>query len=143
MHELDRILDRDDVARARAVDVVDHRRQRRRLARAGDAGDEDEPALLLAHLLDRRRQVELVEPGHLGRDDAQHHAGLAALLEHVDAIADPVGRAVAEVGIVMDVELRPLLVVHQIDGECSDDLGRQRRSVAQRSQVSLDPKDRR
>ena len=37
MEELDRILDRDDVRVAVLVDVLDHRRERRRLARAGDA----------------------------------------------------------------------------------------------------------
>ena len=44
---LDRVLERDDVARAGRVDVVDHRRQRRGLARAGGAGEQDDPALLL------------------------------------------------------------------------------------------------
>ena len=43
VHELDRILDRDDVILARPVDVVDHRAQRRRLARAGRTGDEHQP----------------------------------------------------------------------------------------------------
>ena len=47
VQDLDRVLDRDDVLPARAVDVVDHRRERRRLARAGRAGDEHEPAVLL------------------------------------------------------------------------------------------------
>jgi hypothetical protein len=32
VQELDRILDRDDVVRARPVDLVDQRRKRRRLA---------------------------------------------------------------------------------------------------------------
>ena len=36
---------------ARAVDVVDHRGERRRLARAGRAGDEHEPAVLLARAM--------------------------------------------------------------------------------------------
>src|SRR6185503_11775730 len=35
---LDRVFDGNDVARPRAVDVVDHRRQRRALAAAGGAG---------------------------------------------------------------------------------------------------------
>ena len=42
VHELDRVLDREDVALHAAVDVVDHRRERRRLARAGLAGDQDQ-----------------------------------------------------------------------------------------------------
>ena len=47
VQELDRVLDRDDVLGHRRVDVVDHRRERRRLARAGRAGQQDDPALLL------------------------------------------------------------------------------------------------
>ncbi len=48
---LDRVLDGDDVLVTLAVDLVEHRRQRRRLARAGRAGDQDQPARLLAQLL--------------------------------------------------------------------------------------------
>ena len=38
VHELDRVLDRDDVRLAAAVDLVDARREGRRLARAGRTG---------------------------------------------------------------------------------------------------------
>ena len=41
--ELDRVLDRDDVQRLVVGDLEDHRRQRRRLARARRAGDEHQP----------------------------------------------------------------------------------------------------
>ena len=53
--DLDRVLDRHDVLPPRAVDVVDHRCERRRLARAGGAGDEDEAAVLLGQAPARRR----------------------------------------------------------------------------------------
>ena len=59
VHELDRILDRDDVLVARLVDVVDHRAQRRRLARSGRAGHQHQPLVQLAQLQDVRRQPEL------------------------------------------------------------------------------------
>src|SRR4029079_945357 len=52
VQELDRILDREDVLLALAVDRVEHRRQRRRLARSGRAGDEDEAARLAGELLE-------------------------------------------------------------------------------------------
>ena len=51
VQELDRILDRHHVRRARLVDVIDHRRERRALAAAGRAGDQHEPALFLGDLL--------------------------------------------------------------------------------------------
>ena len=58
---LDRVLDRHDVRRARRVDVVDHRGERRGLAAAGGAGHEHEAALFLRDLLEHRRQAELVD----------------------------------------------------------------------------------
>ena len=39
MEDLDRVLDRDDVLLARAIDVVDYGRERRGLARAGRSRD--------------------------------------------------------------------------------------------------------
>jgi hypothetical protein len=44
VHDLDRVFDRDDVSPPGPVDVTDHRRDRRRLARAGRPGHEDEAA---------------------------------------------------------------------------------------------------
>ena len=71
VQELDRVLDREDVLGAAAVDVVDQRRERRRLARAGRAGDEDEPARLVGEQLDVLREPELVERPDVGRDHAE------------------------------------------------------------------------
>ena len=61
VEELDRVLDRHDVARALGVDDVDHRGQGRRLPRAGRPGDDDEPALVARELGDDRRKAELVD----------------------------------------------------------------------------------
>src|SRR5439155_26545040 len=47
VQDLDRVLDRDDVQPARAVDVVDDGGESRRLARAGGTRAEDEAALFL------------------------------------------------------------------------------------------------
>src|SRR3954469_17794961 len=57
VEELDRVLDRDDVLVHRPVHVVDHRRERGRLARAGRAGEQDDPALLLGQPRDHGGQV--------------------------------------------------------------------------------------
>ena len=72
VQDLDRVLDRDDVTRLVLVDVVDHRGERRRLARAGRTGDEHEPALLLGEPAADRRQAQL-----LHRRDARQHAAAA------------------------------------------------------------------
>ena len=58
---LDRVLDGDDVAGPVAVDVVEHRGQRRRLPRTGRSGDDDEAHGQVDEALDGRRDPELVE----------------------------------------------------------------------------------
>ena len=64
VHELDRVLDRDDVVGAVAVDVVDQRAERRGLARAGRAGDQHQPLGQVAELQDLLGEAHL-----LGGDD--------------------------------------------------------------------------
>ena len=58
MHELDRILDRDDVVLPLQIRVIHHRRERGRFAGAGRAGDEDEPFFQQRKFLQHRRQAE-------------------------------------------------------------------------------------
>ena len=71
VEELDRILDRDDAEAAGAVEVVDHRCQRRALAAAGCPGDEHQPAGLLGDLVEDRRQGEIGK----GLDPRRDRAG--------------------------------------------------------------------
>ena len=62
---LDRILDGEDVLVALGVDLVDHRRERRRLAAAGRAGDEHEAARPVGQRGEHRRQAQLAEGADL------------------------------------------------------------------------------
>jgi hypothetical protein len=55
MEDLDRVFDRQDVTRARSVDVVDHRPGGRRLPRRRRSRDQDQPAVLGCQGLDYRR----------------------------------------------------------------------------------------
>src|SRR3954449_3292758 len=87
MHELDGVLDRDDVVLPAAVDRVDHRRERRRLPRTGRAGDQHEPAMLVSQLFHALRQGELVEIWNLLGDEAKRDTDRAALPVTVDAEA--------------------------------------------------------
>ena len=87
------------------VDVVDHRRQRRRLARAGRARAENQAAPLLGDLLEDRRQHQLADREDLDRDDAEDHAHRAALLEDVAAEAAQAGDRVRDVDLVVVLEL--------------------------------------
>ena len=87
MEELDRILDREDVLVPRLVDVVEQRGERRRLARAGRAGDEHEAARVVGEFVELRRHVELFEAADVGRDQPEGGRDALALEEHVDAEA--------------------------------------------------------
>ncbi len=69
------------------VDVVNHRRERGRLARAGGPGDEDQAAGAPEQPLDVLAQADLLEGQELVRDQPQDDAGVAALLEDGDAEA--------------------------------------------------------
>jgi hypothetical protein len=75
---LDRVFDRDDVAIAGDVDVMDHRGKRGALATPRGAGDEDQAAMLERHLLDHRRQLEVANGPHCG-NHAQRDADVAPL----------------------------------------------------------------
>ena len=81
------------------VDVVDHRRQRGGLARAGGAGDQDQPALLQRDLLEDRRQHS--SPMLWMREGMTRStsADRAALLEDVDAEAAQPRHRVGEVDL--------------------------------------------
>ena len=59
VQELDRILDGQDVIGAGLVDQVDDRRERRRLARAGGTGDEDDAVFERRDVGQRFGQVQL------------------------------------------------------------------------------------
>ena len=83
VEHLDRILDGHDVLAARAVDLVEHRRERRGLPRAGRTRDEDEPALLGREPADAGRKVKLVESRNPVRDHAKSEGDRPALPEPV------------------------------------------------------------
>jgi len=69
MHILDRVLDRQHVVRPARVDQVDHGSQRRRLAAARLARNQDQPLVVLARLPDLVGEAELLE----GRQGGAHH----------------------------------------------------------------------
>src|ERR1041385_3529371 len=118
--ELDRILDRNDVVAAGAIHIVDHRRERRRFAGAGGAGDEDQPLLELAQSENRRRELELFGGGYLGGYPAED--GAHALPVEKDVAAEPgePGNLVSEVRIVALLELDAVLARHDRLDELDD-----------------------
>src|SRR5512139_659443 len=114
VHEFDRVLDGEDVRVLVLVDVVHHRCQRGRLARAGRPGDEHDAARLVRDLLEDGRAVELLQRQHLGRNRAEHRACAILLVEGVDAEACQRGDLEREVDFQRLLVHLALAVVHDV-----------------------------
>jgi len=106
---------RDDVLAALRVDVVDHRGERRRLARAAGADHQDQAASQHDHVFDDLGHAELVELRQLRRDEAQHHCDVAALVEHVDTEAAETGLGQCEVDLEVASKGLELSLVHELE----------------------------
>jgi len=107
MHELDGILESDDVVAAGFVDQVDDRGQGGGLARAGRPGDQDQAGLDVGQAPDLRRQPELVDGHGRAGNDPKHGRGPAPLAEQVDPEACKTRHLVGEVGVAGGLELLP------------------------------------
>src|SRR5687767_4416633 len=112
VYVLDRVLDRDYVTAGLLVAVVDHRRERGRLARARGAYDDAEAALRQHDLLEDRRQLEILDRRHLDIDGAQHRASESHLHEGTDAEAADSRWRYREIAFLRSVEFLRLAVVH-------------------------------
>ena len=110
--ELDRILDRDDVVAAVLVHVVDHRAERRGLARARWPGHEDQPLVQPAQGQNVRRQSEVLRGQDFRRNDAEHATAPFPVHEHVGAKPSQAVDFVGEVGVVAAAELLAVLGRH-------------------------------
>ena len=84
---LDRILNGEDVLPPLGVDLVDHRRQSRRLAAARRSRDQDQAAGTIGQRREHGWQPELGESFDLLRDDAVDRRDRAPLVEDVAAEA--------------------------------------------------------
>jgi hypothetical protein len=144
VQELDRVLDRHDVPGPRRVDVVDHRGQRRRLARAGGAGEQHDAALLLGQLADDGRQLELVDRPDVDRDRADDERHRPALAEGVDAEARDARDRVGEVDLVLLLELTELVgVVEHLVDRAERVLAGERGGALEAAHGAVDAHDRR
>ncbi len=109
VQELDRVLDGDDVLSARRVDLVDQRRQRRGLARAGRARQDHETARLRRELVEGRRQTELLERADVRRDHAESSRKRLALVVGTDTEPAETSHAVREVELTVELQILLLL----------------------------------
>jgi hypothetical protein len=102
VHELYRLLNRNDVPRIAGVDVIDQRGQGRRLAGTGWAGDEDEAAAQIAELLHDRRDTEFLEGSDARRNEAKDGAVTVCLLQVIAA------ETRVRIHLVGKIEIAPL-----------------------------------
>ena len=137
MQVLDGILDGDDVLFAIVVDLVEHRRQRRGLARSGGTGHQHQAARLLTAARPRR-QAELAKAADLVRDQPERRRQRAALVEHVAAEAREALDAEREVDLEVLLEL-VLLVVGEDRIDHLLGLGRRELLLVERTQHAVDP----
>ena len=119
-HKLDRILEGEDVLAVGLVDEVEHRSDRRALARAGDTREEHHPLVEDAHPLEARREEEPLEVGDLVVHPAGDHSQRPLLVEEIDTeppadVVDDAG--VGEVGAAVVVEDLLLPVVEHRETE--------------------------
>ena len=104
MHELDRILDRDDVIVPVQIGVIDHRRERGRFAGTGRAGDEHEALFQHRKPLQHCREARVLDRQDLGRNQAEDGGDAVFLLKKVRAVTRDSGNLVAEVDIARFLE---------------------------------------
>ncbi len=104
VYEFDGVFDREDVAAHTQVDIVDHRGERRGLAGARLARDQDQAVIGLGHLPHGFRQLQLIEGQRLGRNRAEDCADAVELAHDVDAEAPALGNGVGEIGPILGFE---------------------------------------
>ncbi len=136
MHELNGILDRDDMSLDALVDVIDHGRQRRGLARTGLAGDQDQAIGGAAQLVHGRRHLQRLQRQGAGRDRAEYGPHAGELAQHVDAKAPVTRQRIGEIRTVVGLEALDGFARHDLVQGLLDEIGRQRFRT-ERGQVAV------
>ncbi|MNE75816.1 hypothetical protein D3C80_1720090 [compost metagenome] len=117
MHELDGILDGEDVVVEVVVDVIDHGRQGGGLARTGRARDQHQAAGKLRYLAKHLRRPQIFQGQDCARYGTKHGARAPRLLEGVDPEARHAGHLEGEVHLEILLQLLALVVVHDVVDE--------------------------
>ncbi len=142
VQNLYRVLDRDDMALTRPVDVVDHGGQRGGLATPGRSCHEDEAALFVGEAPDGLGQAQLAEGPGMRPDQPEDHPDRAALPVAVDPEAPEVRDGVREVGLVRLVEVLPGPRLHDFFGDLHHVFWPDDRHVSHACELAVDPHSR-
>lgn len=97
--EFDGLLDGDDVLVVVAIDVVDEGGKGGRFSGASGAGDEDEAGAHVAEFFNNLGDVEVLDGGDFGGDEAEDGAVAVLLFEEVTAEAGVVVHFIGEVEV--------------------------------------------
>src|SRR5947209_8514118 len=87
VHKFNWVFDGNDMVLSLEVGVIDDRRQRGVLSRAGRTGTQDKPFLEHGKFFQDHRKTQLIDRQHGGRDEAEDSGNAIFLLEEVRAIA--------------------------------------------------------
>ncbi len=122
MDELDRVLQGDDVDGLALVEIPQQRGQRGGFSGAGGARHQDQAVLLLGHLPECVRQLEIVDGRDQGLQFPHDDRIVSPLGEDVDAEPGLPGQEVRTVAgpLLQEHLAQPAVVVHEIERE---DLG--------------------
>jgi hypothetical protein len=122
MDELHRVFDGDDMLLLRHVDLVEHGGEGRRFTAAGRARDEDQPLFALDHLFEDRFGVEIVEGGHVDRNNTESAGDVAHRPVVVGTETPHFGQDDGEVEFIVLFELLFLFFRQQGIGHLFDQL---------------------
>ncbi len=142
VHKFNRVFNRQNVTVVVFIDVIDHRRQRRRLARTGWPGDQHDAARILANVLENLRAVQLFQRQHLGRNSPKNRTGASLLVKGIDAETRQIGNFKGEIalqGFFIDLALA---VVHDVIHHAVHVLVLHRRQV-DATHIAMNPDHRR
>jgi hypothetical protein len=128
MDELDGIFQRHNVHRVLVVNLIEHRRERSRLAAARGAGNEDEPVLLPAHIFKDRLKSERREGRHLVLHLAHDDRDVPPLAKDIHAKAHAIRHGIAAIASTADNQLtqQPPIGADDIQGNALCLIRRQR-----------------
>ncbi|VVN23161.1 hypothetical protein PS681_04439 [Pseudomonas fluorescens] len=111
------------------VEVIDHRRQCGRFARASRPGDQHQPARGIGDLAEDVAHGEVFHAQHLRRNRTKHRPGATVLVKGVNPKARDTGDFEGKVGFQMFLEVDTLGVVHDVVDQFVHLLVIQRRQI--------------
>ncbi len=138
MDELHRVLHRDDLAPALAIDHVQQAVERGRLAGAGRAGDQDQPAALLHQLLHDGWQAQLLRRPQRQRADPDRGFHVALVVVDAHPEVSHLRKEQGDAELPVPLELLALPLGEGAVDQLPDRVAAQRRGRAG-DQLPVDP----